>query len=251
MMLPPVLPAARALRPAPVRAFARVALVASFGLAIACETSYRPTPGHVVIDAMAAPESISGEAPSLPGDEGEEPPIGIFTSDPIPDGRSLLGRLATHPEACVAEVGRTFEPVYFRHDSSILSFGARDALREYAGWLAERPEVWITVEGHCDLDGSSEYNYHLGMSRATAVRDYLAGQGIAPERMFLLSFGEERPVAEGEGEDVKALNRRTEFRAVIPPEGMAAAGATFDAPPSGPPPEPLAPAPPPPGEEMP
>jgi len=115
-----------------------------------------------------------------------------------------------------ADVGLRFESVRFGFDSSALDFAARQRLIGYCKWLEENAEVHMTLEGHCDERGSSDYNYNLGMTRAWAVKDMMIGQGIEPERIFTISYGEEQPIASGHSPQAHAINRRVEFRPFYP-----------------------------------
>ena len=81
-------------------------------------------------------------------------------------------------------------------------------LGKQAEWLARYPAVKVTIEGHTDERGTREYNLALGDRRATAAKNFLAAQGVSPARMQTISYGKERPVAEGSDEAAYAQNRR-------------------------------------------
>lgn len=100
---------------------------------------------------------------------------------------------------------------FFETDRFDLTQAARDALTENAAWLQKHPTISILVEGHCDERNTREYNLALGERRASAVRDYLVFLGIAPQRIQIISYGEERPFALGSGESFWRLNRRAHF----------------------------------------
>lgn len=104
-----------------------------------------------------------------------------------------------------------YENVHFNLDSSVLLPGGKRALNRKAAWLASHPQATVIVEGHCDERGSTDYNMTLGKNRAEAVRVYLIEQGIAPHRIQIVSWGKERPDAEGSGERAWSMNRRAEF----------------------------------------
>ena len=108
-------------------------------------------------------------------------------------------------EHLVAEVG---DRVFFDFDKYDLKPGARDTLREQANWLKQFPSVTVTIEGHCDERGTREYNLALGERRAASVKDYLAGLGISTSRIATISYGKERPEAEGHIESAWSQNRR-------------------------------------------
>ena len=103
------------------------------------------------------------------------------------------------------EVG---DRVFYAFDSSTLDATAQQTLMRQAQWLAQNPAVTVTIEGHTDERGTREYNLALGARRAQAARDFLAAQGVSPNRMRTVSFGKERPVALGSNEAAWAQNRR-------------------------------------------
>jgi peptidoglycan-associated lipoprotein len=100
--------------------------------------------------------------------------------------------------------------VYFDLNSSDLSADARQTLGANAAWLKGH-NVKITIEGHCDKRGSTEYNLALGERRAYIVRNYLKSLGVNPDRMAIISYGEEKPLDYSESEGSLAKNRRAEF----------------------------------------
>ena len=77
---------------------------------------------------------------------------------------------------------------------------AKPRLQKDADWLKRWTSTQITVEGHCDSRGSSEYNLGLGSRRATAVKDYLASLGVPAGRMTVVSKGKEAPACTDENE---------------------------------------------------
>jgi peptidoglycan-associated lipoprotein len=100
------------------------------------------------------------------------------------------------------------DTVLFPFDSYDIDDEARTILGKQAEWLARYPSVRVTVEGHADERGTREYNLALGDRRATAAKNFLAAQGVATSRMTTISYGKERPVAEGTDEAAFARNRR-------------------------------------------
>lgn len=100
--------------------------------------------------------------------------------------------------------------VQFDFDSSELNSEAIRALSAQASCMGGSRGT-IRVEGHCDERGTSEYNIALGQRRASVVQKYLTSQGISPSRLETISYGEERPLAQGSGESTWARNRRAEI----------------------------------------
>jgi peptidoglycan-associated lipoprotein len=101
-----------------------------------------------------------------------------------------------------------FRPVFFDYDSYTLRDDARTALDANAKLLRDNPAVVITIEGHADERGTSEYNQALGERRAQAARDYLTAAGIPANRIQIISYGKERPFDPGHDESAWAQNRR-------------------------------------------
>lgn len=102
--------------------------------------------------------------------------------------------------------------VTFGFDSSSLSEGARGTLGAAMGCFRGAGGT-VTVEGHADERGTTQYNLALGQRRAEAVRSYLMAQGVPASGLRLVSYGEERPVDKGAGEAAWARNRRAEVKA--------------------------------------
>jgi len=104
------------------------------------------------------------------------------------------------------------EMVFFDYDSYELTPEAQSRLQRKAEILRANPSMRLRIEGHTDPRGSTEYNLALGQKRAEVVRNFLAEYGIGVGRLDATSLGEERLLAEGEGEEFWARNRRAEFR---------------------------------------
>jgi|TARA_R110001599_G_scaffold86669_1_gene232196 peptidoglycan-associated lipoprotein len=106
---------------------------------------------------------------------------------------------------------RAVTTFYFELDSADLKPEAMRALDVHAKDLRAAGNR-VVLEGHTDERGSREYNMALGERRAAAVQRYLAGQGVSPSQLELVSYGEEKPAAMGSGEEAWAQNRRVELR---------------------------------------
>ena len=98
--------------------------------------------------------------------------------------------------------------VYFDLDSSSLKEEVKEILRANKEWLDNNPTVTqVILEGHCDPLGSESYNIGLGERRARATYNYLLSLGVSPDKMSLVSYGEEKPISEVDN----SLNRRVNF----------------------------------------
>lgn len=101
--------------------------------------------------------------------------------------------------------------IYFDYDSTTIRSDFESVVQAHAEYLAANPGVSITLEGHADERGTPEYNLALAERRALAVRRQLVLLGATAGQIRTVSYGEERPVAEGHDEQSYSLNRRAEI----------------------------------------
>jgi len=126
--------------------------------------------------------------------------------------RLRLEREAREREAATAAAREALtEIVFFEFDSDEITAQAEERLQMKAAVLRANPSVRLRIEGHADQRGTTEYNLALGQRRAESVRAYLVNLGIDGGRLATMSYGKERPLEEGEGEEAWARNRRAEF----------------------------------------
>lgn len=128
-----------------------------------------------------------------PADTGSE-----FTEAPVTDGSGMAPPIAE------------LQTVYFEYDSSNIRSDARGALKSNVE-VINGTDGTVTVEGHCDERGSSEYNLALGERRANAVKRYLVDLGVPSSKLRTVSFGEDRPAVQGHDESAWRYNRRADF----------------------------------------
>jgi peptidoglycan-associated lipoprotein len=101
--------------------------------------------------------------------------------------------------------------IFFDYDKAALTSSAKAMLKANADWIRANPKYTLQIEGHTDSRGSTEYNLSLGERRAKSVRTYLEGLGIDGKRLTVLSYGEEKPIAQGDTESAYSKNRRANF----------------------------------------
>lgn len=101
--------------------------------------------------------------------------------------------------------------VYFDFDDYTLNDNAKSSLNQLADQLKANKSGVVQIEGHCDERGSIEYNLALGDRRAQSVKNYLVQIGVETARLSTVSYGEEKPAAEGHDESAWSKNRRAEF----------------------------------------
>jgi peptidoglycan-associated lipoprotein len=101
--------------------------------------------------------------------------------------------------------------IYFDFDKSEIKPEFADIVTTNARNLSAHPNLRLKLEGNTDERGTREYNIGLGERRAQAVRRALMLQGVAESQLSTVSFGAERPAAEGDDEGAWAKNRRVEL----------------------------------------
>jgi peptidoglycan-associated lipoprotein len=101
--------------------------------------------------------------------------------------------------------------IYFDYDSIVIKAEFQAVLEAHARFLRADKSRRVAIEGHTDERGGREYNLALGQKRAEAVRAALGLLGVADAQMEAVSFGKEKPAAQGADEASLAKNRRAEI----------------------------------------
>jgi peptidoglycan-associated lipoprotein len=139
--------------------------------------------------------------PAYPTTPAAPPPSAGLPPAPPPVGQNVL---PGSERDFVVNVG---DRVYFDFDKFEIRTDAQPILEAQSTWLRRYPAVRVRIEGNCDERGTREYNLALGARRANSVRDFLVARGISAERISTVSYGKERPIDPGTGEEADAHNR--------------------------------------------
>jgi peptidoglycan-associated lipoprotein len=107
--------------------------------------------------------------------------------------------------------GQNVKDVYFAYDKSDIPPDQQAVIAADAQFLNQHPDINITVEGHCDSRGSTEYNLALGDQRASSVKSALVADGVSANRIKTISYGKEKPFCMEENEACWQQNRRGHF----------------------------------------
>ncbi len=168
--------------------------------------------GLVALLGVAGCPKKTPPAPPMVVDETPTP-----TPEAPADDDTLLRSGVPEPEILQPELlpeMDCFRPIRFDLDSSTIGVEGTAVLKRAIVCLARNVSWQISIEGHADERGGTEYNIALGERRARAVADYLRAGLIDRKRMTTVSFGEERPLNRGHDETAWAENRRVEIRLV-------------------------------------
>lgn len=103
------------------------------------------------------------------------------------------------------------QTIYFDFDSSAIRADMQDVLAQHASYMANHPEMLVTLSGHADERGTREYNIALGERRSNAVKQVLVLHSAYSQKLETVSYGEEKPLQTGHDEASWAKNRRVEI----------------------------------------
>ena len=123
----------------------------------------------------------------------------------VPVDSSASSNLGAGPAGNVAKV------IFFDYDSYVVKSEFQTAIEAHAQFLKANPRAKVSLEGHTDERGGREYNLALGQKRSDAVRQSLSLLGVQESQVESVSFGKEKPAAQGADESAFAKNRRAEF----------------------------------------
>lgn len=156
-------------------------ILAVFSLALSCGGKDKKKP--TVVTGVPAIDNATGKSVTTPKNESN-------------NGMAEAG----------ADPSSLQPVIYFEFDSTSLDESARAKLTENANWLKEDPARVLTIEGHTDESGTTDYNLALGERRARETREFIVRLGIDGSRVSIITYGEERPASSDDSE-----NRRSVF----------------------------------------
>ena len=159
--------------------------------------------------AAPAPTGGSGTTMSRPA-EGTRP--AAVSIQPSGSRTSPTATASARPVPSEYVDHADLKDVHFEFDKSDIRTEDTTVLDANARWLKSNAGHLVLIEGHCDERGTNEYNVALGDRRARSTRNYLVAQGIAADRITVVSYGEERPACSDKSEGCWQKNRRAHFR---------------------------------------
>jgi peptidoglycan-associated lipoprotein len=127
---------------------------------------------------------------------------------------SSQNKAVSKNESMNESVGMTsagLKPIYFDSGKSLIRKDARVAMKANAEWLKANPKVAIIIAGNCDERGTKDFNKALGKRRSASAKNYLVGLGISANRIFAISYGDEKPVCNEHSEACWQKNSRADF----------------------------------------
>lgn len=170
-------------------------LVVSGALAGCASTPEEQKPAAIedrkpaVVDTR--PAAPARPAPDAAARGAQTAKVGV---DPLKDPANILSRRS----------------VYFDYDQYSVKEEFKPVVSAHARYVSQNPQARVTLQGNTDSRGSREYNLALGQRRADAVKQMMTLLGAPANRIETVSFGEEKPRAQGDSEQAYAENRRVD-----------------------------------------
>jgi len=115
--------------------------------------------------------------------------------DPLKDPANILSRRS----------------IFFDYDSFTVKEEFKPVVSAHARYLSQKRDARATIQGNTDERGSREYNLALGQKRADAVKQMMTLLGASASQIETVSFGEEKPRAQGATEQAYSENRRADI----------------------------------------
>ncbi len=100
--------------------------------------------------------------------------------------------------------------LYFKNNSTELTKESKAKLKEILKEIKKREPCEVSLIGHSDTAGSSEYNIKLSRKRAEAVKRILLGYGVKLQKLNVTSFGESDLLVKTKDNVSEPRNRRVE-----------------------------------------
>lgn len=169
----------------------------SVALLLSACASKDPITEARVEDRSQAPSTTSTTTtPTTQGTQGQQAGTATGTgTDPLRDPKSPLSKRV----------------IYFEYDKDSVQPEYAALVQAHAAYLSQNRNRKVRLEGHADERGSREYNMALGQRRSDAVRRATTVLGVGNERIETISFGEDKPRANGHDEAAWSQNRRVEI----------------------------------------
>ncbi len=172
--------------------------------------------GEVSDDEIAEPFPFAGQggengAGETGADGAGRGAAGSGADEMGADGLTAGGAQAEEAKLLDFHPTTELKDILFKFDRFDLDEASITLLKNNAQYLKEHPTVKIQIQGHSDERGTNNYNLALGERRSTSIKNFLVSQGIEPERIFVLSYGEEKPFCFENNESCWQQNRRAHF----------------------------------------
>jgi peptidoglycan-associated lipoprotein len=177
------------------------------------EEGFPASNGDVSDDEIAEPSPFARQDEDEAGSagEGEAGAESDGSAEALADAGASAGAQADEAKLLAFHPTTELKDILFKFDRFDLDETSITILKNNAQFLKEHPTVKIQIQGHSDERGTNNYNLALGERRSTSIKNFLVAQGVEPDRIFVLSYGEEKPFCFESNETCWQENRRAHF----------------------------------------
>ena len=155
------------------------------------------------------PAAIEDRKPTVADTRPTTPPPRTTTTEPTT--KAVTGdKVATDPLKDPSNI-LSRRSIYFDYDQFVVKEEFKPVVAAHAKYLSSHRAARATIQGNTDERGSREYNLALGQKRAEAVKPMMTLLGAPASQLEAISFGEEKPRAQGSNEQAWAENRRADI----------------------------------------
>jgi peptidoglycan-associated lipoprotein len=175
-----------------------ITIFAVVGLIAGCSSTPKEEQPPAKVEDVRPPTTTTAPEPAQqPSTDASATPLtpDTFGTNALKDPANILSRRS----------------IFFDYDSNIVKEEFKPVVSAHAGFLAKNANRRVTLQGNTDERGSREYNLALGQRRADAVKQMMTLLGAPSAQIETVSFGEEKPRAQGNSEQAYAENRRADI----------------------------------------
>ena len=171
-----------------------IMMFAVVGLLVGCASTPEEQKPVTVQEGKPSVAAAPPSQPSkdLTGKPSKPQTVGV---DPLNDPANILSRRS----------------IFFDYDQFTVKEEFKPVVSAHARYMQQNRQARATIQGNTDERGSREYNLALGQKRADAVKQMMTLLGAPATQIETVSFGEEKPRAEGANEQAWAENRRADI----------------------------------------
>lgn len=208
-----------------VRVFGVFAVTAIFSIGMACKKAVPVVkPVQRVEAPICTPIEVVADVATVVQPQIEQEvivPVKVESTVEVEanDNIKLADKISVGDPGTCSEssgtVGIIIEDINFDLDSYLIREVDKAKLQSIAELLIANPKMKIQITGNCDERGTAEYNLILGERRAHAAYNYLLGFGLTGSRLSTISYGKEKPKADGHDKESWFINRNCQFFATV------------------------------------